>query len=125
MAASSSAQIQSVPVNFLIQQINNQPENDRMRMRLDLFDSQSGALTAIGVLSFCSCYCDSIWDAWPAEVMDPIPGTGTLHFVSNTGGGNQNPAAPQTGVLGISGVQGGIERKSDFNLWLKFLWVDE
>ena len=35
------------------------------------------AFRGIGVLSMCSCYCDSIWDAWPK---DPgvIPGGGTI-----------------------------------------------
>ncbi|MEM7371343.1 MAG: hypothetical protein AAF587_22195 [Bacteroidota bacterium] len=40
------------------------------------------------VLSMCSCYCDSIWDAWPTTPSDSlmVGGTATLsHYSSKSG----------------------------------------
>lgn len=120
----SWAQFQSVPADFLIKKIINNNNTNTLKMRLNMqVETSDGLLDAIAVLSMCNCYCDSIWDAWPTEIGAPgIEGTGTLHYSNN--GGQGAPGLPQNGVLGIRMVDGGIDRETDFNVWVKFLWVE-
>lgn len=119
----ADAQIQSVPVNFIIKKLVLRPEANRMGMKIDLeAQTTEGILSGPGVLSLCYCYCDSIWDAWPSEVGGGIPGTGTMYFLSSGDGGV--PDGPQTGVLGIDMVEGGIERETEFRLSMKFRLED-
>ena len=120
--------VQSAPVDFIIKRIKNTPNQNKMRMLLNFEVTEgSNQFTGIGVLSMCGCYCDSIWDAWPVEVLgNGIPGTGTLHFVN--GGGSQSPlppGTPQNAVLGIRMVEGGITRNTDFDVWLKYIETDD
>lgn len=117
--------IESGPVNFVIKKIHNQLFNDTILVRMLLeyeYGSEGESLTGRAVLNMCSCYCDSIWDAWPSSGNVDIPGTGTMHFISDGNPQTPQPLGPQNGVIGILGVEGGIERETEFNLWSKILW---
>jgi len=124
----SAQNVQSAPANFVIKKIKYLNSENKMKLFIDMevTESEASAFTGIGVLSLCACYCDSIWDAWPSEVggVLNIPGTGTLTYFSETGGNPDVPGLPRTAVLGIRSVEGGIERDSDFNVWLKYM-LDE
>ena len=116
-------QIQSYPVNFIIKRIINNDENARMRMKLELdIQTSQGILSGPGVLQMCSCYCDSIWDAWPSGVGTGIEGQGTMYLLSSSEG--DIPSGPQVGVLGIQMVEGGIERETEFRLAASLLIED-
>lgn len=113
------AQVQGVPVNFIITKLVNNPQGEKIKLKLELAaETSEGLLTGPAVLSMCNCYCDSIWDAWPTTPSEAIPGTGTMYFISDGDGGV--PSGPQTGVLGIDMVEGGIERETEFQVSVKF-----
>lgn len=115
-----------LPIDFQIQRL---AWNDTMLfMVLDL-QVQDGAdvppslagFSARGGLSMCSCYCDSIWDAWPSE-LGGYNGSGTLTIQtsssSSSGGGDLNPFAGgrqrQRGALAIKEITDGITRETPF-----------
>ena len=121
--------VQSSPVNFTIKKLKANQNTNKLKMLIDmeLTDAEASFITGIGATSLCYCYCDSIWDAWPAEVGGPgIPGTGTLYYTSSGEGGPNLPIPGiiQNGVLGIQSVEGGITRNTEFNVSLKFMVTD-
>ncbi|MEL6252537.1 MAG: hypothetical protein AAFR87_11050 [Bacteroidota bacterium] len=88
------------------------------------------AFRGIGVLSMCSCYCDSIWDAWPAS---PPPddslftGVGVITYPSTTSsGGNgglfksSSSGGRQRGRLGVLQMPGSFLRQDPFPLQITY-----
>lgn len=114
---------------FSIVQMQIKPNGDR-RFLLD-FQSVSGATQSFSgtiVMNLCACYCDSIWDAWPTEINNPVPGgQATISYMSKgkAGGpsgplGTGNPGNPQRGRLNIWKAPAGINRTSAFTLPVVF-----
>ena len=113
------AQMQSLPVEFALQRMQQNNQDGTMKLLMDIeFAMPGGTATGPGIAYMCNCYCDSIWEAWPGEVNN-IPGTGTLYFVNSSDGGV--PQGVQNGVLGIKMVEGGIERETEFRVATKFV----
>ena len=84
-------------------------------------------LSGKGVLSLCACYCDSIWDAWPApsdSVMTGGAATLTLMSTGDSGGGGGifNIPSPnrQYGRLNIWQMPGSFIRTKPFTLPFTF-----
>lgn len=98
-----------------------------------MFDFQTAqgsqnSMTGKIVLSMCRCYCDSLWDEWPADVNDPIPGgTATLEWVSSSSQQNSGPlqpgntGKPMRGRLNIWKAPAGIQRNDPFTLPVMFI----
>lgn len=102
-----------------------------LRFQSDPMTAQGLRISGQGTLSLCSCYCDSIWDAWPSNVgPNGILGKGTLSFASTSGSGGAvlfNPATfgqggntRHRGTLGMQEVAGGIIRQTEFVLPITF-----
>jgi len=78
------------------------------------------------ILSMCSCYCDSIWDAWPKTPSDSIMtgGTATLtHFARSSGNsGAWGVGAPNigNGRLNIWQMPGSFSLTEAFTLPVDF-----
>ena len=120
--------LESKPVDFVIKKIHYQTNfNDTMLVRL-LFDFEVDddgvILIGTGALNMCGCYCDSLWDAWPAGGVAEIPGTGTFHYLSGDNGEPPPTGVPRNGVLGIQALAGGTERDTEFNLSTRFIVED-
>ncbi len=122
-------QIFNDTIFFSIVQMQIKPDGDRKLLMT--FQSVSGSSQSFSgniVMNLCACYCDSIWDAWPSGVNDPIPGgKATITYMSkgNTGGlsgplGTGNPGKSQRGRLNIWKAPAGIDRTSAFTLPVVF-----
>lgn len=121
--------VQSSPVNFKIKKLKANQNTNKLKMLIDmeLTDTEASFITGIGATSMCACYCDSLWDAWPAPSDSLfIPGTATLYYMTSGEGGPNLPIPGiiQNGVLGIQSVEGGINRNTEFNVSLKFMVTD-
>lgn len=90
----SSLQAQSVFNDTMLFQINRIKTTNNGFRYLMTFQTvePSGVQIKTGtiVLSMCNCYCDSLWDAWPSEVVGgPMTGgTATLDYIGGSGGGS-------------------------------------
>lgn len=104
--------------------------NGDARMMFDFQTAQGSQNSMTGkiVLSMFRGYCDSLWDEWPADVNDPIPGgTATLEWVSSSSQQNSGPlqpgntGKPMRGRLNIWKAPAGIQRNDPFTLPVMFI----
>lgn len=111
---------------FTLNQMQIRPNGDRRFLMS--FQSVSGSTSSFSgtmVMNLCYCYCDSLWDAWPAEINSPVPGgQATISYLSTSGGsggpsgpiGTGNPGKPLRGRINIWKAPAGIDRSSPFTL---------
>ena len=77
------------------------------------------AFRGIGVLSMCSCYCDSIWDAWPAPKDSLLTGgIGVLTYPSTASSGGDGGL--RRGRLGVLQMPGSFLRQDPFPLQITY-----
>ena len=111
---------------FRILKVRPAPNGSRYLMDFQGAESSNSDFTGKMVLSMCNCYCDSLWDAWPAPSDSVMAGgTATLTSMStsnsgNSGGfGNQIPNR-QRGVLNIWQMPGSFSLTEAFSLPVVF-----
>ncbi len=68
----------------------------------------ASGLTGKMVLSLCYCYCDSLWDAWPDEVVGGgmTGGEATLTYIASSSSGSGQP-----------NLSGDLRRRGRLNIW--------
>ena len=100
----------------------------RMMFGFETTPQSARQMTGTIVLSLCACYCDSIWDAWPKGVTDPVPGgAATITYMSSSGGSSPgglspgNTGKPLRGRLNIWKAPAGIQRNDPFTLPVMFV----
>lgn len=83
----------------------------------------------IGLLSMCSCYCDSIWDAWPTSPPSDslFGGIGVLTYPSTASSGgdtglfkSSSSGGRQRGRLGVLQMPGSFLRQDPFPLQITY-----
>lgn len=128
-AQGNGAKLFNDTILFSIIQMQIKPDGDRkLLMTFQSVSGSSQSFSGTIVMNLCACYCDSIWDAWPSGVNDPIPGgEATITYMSkgNSGGlsgplGTGNPGKSQRGRLNIWKAPAGINRTSAFTLPVVF-----
>lgn len=128
-AQGNGAKVFNDTILFSLNQMQIKPNGDR-RFLLG-FQSVSGSSQSFSgtiVMNMCNCYCDSLWDAWPSEITNPVPGgQATISYMSSGGSsgpsgplGAGNPGKPQRGRLNIWKAPAGIDRTSAFTLPVVF-----
>lgn len=114
---------------FQITKIRLAPNGNSSKYLMEFQTAQGSTnnLTGKMVLSMCNCYCDSIWDAWPAP-SDSIMtgGTATLtHMSTSSGNASGSFGLPtsnrQRGMLNIWQMPGSFIRTDPFSLPAMFI----
>ncbi|MEM6347309.1 MAG: hypothetical protein AAF927_25690 [Bacteroidota bacterium] len=101
---SGSLQAQSVfndTILFQINRIKTANNSFRYLMTFQTVEPTTAQIkTGTMVLSLCYCYCDSLWDAWPNEVVGGpmMGGTATVDYIGNSSGGANIGAGIGTGL---------------------------
>lgn len=119
---------------ILFQILKIRPANGSDSRYLMDFQTAPGStnnFTGKMVLSMCSCYCDSIWDAWPTPSDSLMAGgTATITYMSSSGGPplgtggdigfGTNIPERQRGILNIWQMPGSFLRPDPFSLPVVF-----
>lgn len=95
------------------------------KLRVEGTTNEGASIVGTISLSLCSCYCDSLWDAWPDCYPNCFQGNGTLGYIepstsfSSSGGGTISGLKGR-GSLGIKQMEGGKLREEEFLLPVKY-----